>query len=1024
MNSISKFFVVSLLFGTFSLIAQTKIISGTVTDNNGQPLPGVSVIIDGKSIGTTTNFDGKYSINVSDQNSSLNFSYIGFKSSSLIAENGTLDVSLQPDLLGLDEVIVVGYGTAKKSDLTGAVSSVTGDDLLKAASNRPVEAIQGRVAGMNITKSSGRPGAGLKVRIRGIGSTNNSDPLYVVDGVPAGNDIDYLAPEDIKSIEVLKDASATAIYGNKGANGVVIVTTKSGQSLNKTEFNYSSYIGFAQAANTIDVLDAKDQATLILEAAGNDGISIPSSLNTRINYVLTNNSSGNNWQDLIFRDATQVNHYFGARGGLKTKEDASINYNLSATYFDEEGIVENTDFKKYIFNSRVEYQFNSNVRAGIHFDLFNKENGNFSEGIYDGPIPLALTTSPMDRGMNDAGELINTGTAFGLNPLLPIEHQKYSNNSTKSLGLRTWLDIDIAAGLSFSTTFKISSGFNHNKAYRPAYYLSENFNRAESELYDGRGEWLGYTSINVFNYNKTFAENHRLIATLGAEHSFYESDFFSGTGLNVPVEEALQYLNLATAYKEQLGAYQGQNGTESYFARAFYSFKDKYMFTGTVRYDGSSKFSGDNKWGVFPSFGTSWVLSEEQFVKDLGVFSQLKLRAGWGRVGNEASAQAGSDVANINNYAMFYVFNNTQYQGGTTTNIPTPDLKWEIIETTNIGLDAGFLDGNLKVTADYFIKDTNDMITRVSLPGYYPKDRPNANIGKMSNKGFEFATSYQNSIGNVNFNVGANISLVQNEVVKLNSESSAFIDGGYIDKLGYTTRTEAGEEIAYFYGYETNGIFRSDEELAANNGVQPNARVGDVRFVDRNGNDEIDAGDRTNLGSAVPDYTLGFNFALDYKGFDFSANIYAVQGVDLVNGMSLRLLEVNDYFNAYSSRMDRFHPTNNPTGTQPRVTLSDSNNNLRFSDRYVEDGSFIRLKNIQLGYTFDNGWTEKANIESLRLYVSGQNLFTFTDYSGFDPEVGDLTHDADGDVRSLGIGVDLGNYPQPRLLYVGLNLKF
>lgn len=1031
MNKNLRFILMTLFLVTYwTSFGQEKIVTGIVTDGSNQPLPGVTVMVKGGGThGTTTDFDGNFSIELKEVENGLVFSYMGFITQTIeVKSKMKLVVVLKTDMVGLNEVVVVGYGAMKKSDLTGAVVSVSGDVLEKAASNRALEAIQGRVSGLSISKSSGRPGAGMKVRIRGVGSTNNSDPLYVIDGVPSGTDMESIAPEDIKSIEVLKDASSTAIYGNKGANGVIIITTKSGSASDKPVFSFNSYYGISEVAHKVDLLNAHQQATLILEASENDGISVPSILAARTGYVIANNYKGTDWQDKIFKTGEQKNYNLSVRGGFTGDNDRRITYSVSGTFYDEEGVVENTGFRKYILNSKTEYKFNSKVKIGVQLNLFRKEYGDFDEGLYNGPIPLALTTSPMDSGLDADGNFIATGTALGSNPMLVTDHLKYSNNSTNSYGLRTWFDYNLTDDLNFRTNFKLSRGYTYNKVYRPKFYLNENFYRAESELYEGRGDWYSWTWINLLNYKKEFNDVHKIIATLGQESSYDQNSGLSGTGINVPEESRLQYLNLAKKYKEQLGSWQGQGGSLSFFTRVFYSYQNKYMVTGTLRYDGSSKFTGDNKWGLFPSVGASWKIDEENFMQDNSVFSALKFRVGWGRVGNEASAQSGSDVASIGNYGMYYVFNNVTSQGGTTTNIPTPDLKWEIVETSNIGLDMGFLEGNLSVTADYFTKDTKDMITRVALPGYFPKDRPNANIGTMSNKGFEVSANYRKSINDFKFNFGANISVIDNKIEKLNSDSAAYIDGGFIHKIGNTTRTEAGREIAYFYGYKTAGIFRSQNEIDTYTNtegdlIQPDAKVGDVKFVD-NGDGVLNEDDKRYLGSGQADFTYGFNFSVEYKGIDFSGNIYGVQGAEIVNGMSSRLLGVSDYYNAYSNRMDRFHPVNNPNGTQPRVTLSDNNNNLRFSDRYVEDGSYLRLKNIQIGYTFPKIITEKMNIDKLRFYVSGQNLVTFTHYKGYDPEIGDLTFDADADAGSLGIGVDLGNYPQPRLYYFGVNLTF
>ena len=1027
-------FILLILFlvSNWNIYSQERAVVGMVTDESGLPLPGVTVVIQGTTIGSTTDFDGNFTINITSNEDVLVFSFLGFKNQEIIVGTQTqISVTLKTDLVGLNEVVVVGYGTMQKSDLTGAVASVKGDVFQNYAANQPMQAMQGRVAGVNITQSSGQPGSAMKIRIRGYGSTNNSDPLYVIDGIPSGNSMEHIAPEDIANVEILKDASSTAIYGNRGANGVVIVTTKSGKATNKPVFSFNTYYGVGEVPNQIDLLDATQQGSLILEAAANDGISIPSDLLARIDYTIANNAEGMNWQDEIYRNSTQSNYNFSVRGGLfdGEEDDRNLMYSVSGTYYDEDGLIENTNFNKYMLQSKLDFQFSKNVKAGMEINLFHKENGDTPVGIYSGPVPLALKTSPMDRGVDDEGNLIATSTAFGQNPLYAVDQMKYVNNTTNSYGLRTWLDVNIIEGLDFKTTINLSRGFTHNKNYSPSYYLNENFYRDQSELYEARGEWYSWTWINVFNYTKTFNDVHKIIATLGEESSYNESSGFSGVGINVPEESDLRYLNLATEYKDKLGAWQGQNGTLSFFGRAFYSYKNKYMVTGTLRYDGSSKFSGDNVWGLFPSVGASWRMDEEDFIKDLNTFSALKLRLGWGRVGNEASAQGGSNVANIGNYGMYYVFNGIPYKGGTTTNIPTPDLRWEVIETTNIGVDLGFLDGDLAVTADYFIKNTEDMITRVALPGYYPKDYPNANVGTMSNKGFEFTANYGKVYDKFNFNVGANFTYLSNEVVKLNSDENAYIDGGYIDKLGYTTRTEKGHEMAYFYGYQTNGIFKTQEQLDAYVGedglpIQPNAKVGDIIFIDNNGNGIIDAEDRAKLGSGIPDFSYGFNFSLEFKGFDLSGDLFGVSGVEIVNGMGVYNLEVKDYINAYESRMDRYHPVNNPTGTGPRVTLSDANDNSRFSDRYVEDGSYLKLKNVQLGYTLPSNVYQSSFLTKVRFYVSGQNLLTFTNYSGYDPEFGDLIVDSNQDNSSLGIGVDLGTYPMPRFVYFGLNVTF
>lgn len=1021
----------ALLFVSFSVNGQT--ISGKVTEKeNGLPIPGVNIVVKGTTDGTITDLDGNYSIAV-PESATLVFSYIGYITQEVVVASQTvIDVSLETDATDLGEVVVVGYGTMKKSDLTGAVASVSGDALESSASNRAVESVAGRLAGVSVTRSSGVPGSGMKVRIRGTGSTNKSDPLYVVDGVPAGTDIDYIASEDIESIEVLKDASSTAIYGNRGANGVIIVTTKSGK-LQKPVFSFNSYYGVAQVPKKIDLVNAYEHATLIAEAAANDGSSLAADIKPRIDYVLANNSEGTDWQDEIFQLAALQNYNLSVRGGLASdkKADRNLTYSVSGSYYDEEGIIKNTGTKRYLLNSKTEFQFNSRVKAGMQLDLFSRERGNHSQGIYSSPISMALSTPPMDYGLDSNGEYVAMQT-FPLteNPFVTIDHNKHVKKGYTSYGLKTWLGIDIIEGLNFKTTLSLSKGFTHNKTFRPTFYLNASQNREKTELFEQRGENYGWTWINLINYTKIFADVHKIIATLGHESRYTRSSYFSATGLGLPSDEIYQYFSTAKEFSPIVGAGQGQTGVVSFFGRAFYSFADKYMITGTLRYDGSSKFSGDNVWGVFPSFGASWRLGEEGFIQDLGLFSNLKLRGGWGRVGNEASAQGGSDVANIGTYDMYYVFGGNVSSGGISTNIPTPDLRWEMVETTNVGLDIGVLDGDLNFTADYFIKNTKDMITKLALPDYFPKNRPNANIGEIRNSGIELSANYRKRIGDFTFNVGANLSFIQNEVVKLNVDDDAFLDGGHIEKLANVTRTQKGREIAYFYGYRTDGIFQSQDEIdayinAENELIQPDAKVGDVKFLDQNGNGEIDPDDRSYLGSGQPVSTYGFNFAVQYKGFDLAANFYGVYGNEIVNGMDSRLLDVKAYRVVYADRLDRFHPTNNPNSSQPRVTLADPNDNGRFSDRYIQDGSYVKLKTLQLGYTLPKSLTKKLKLQKVRVYVAGQNLISFNKYNGYDPEIGDLDDPHQGnDMKSLGIGVDLANFPQPRIFRGGINIQF
>ncbi|OWW24494.1 hypothetical protein B4Q04_14350 [Zobellia sp. OII3] len=1004
-----------------------EVVSGTVTDTNGQPLPGANIVEKGTTNGVTADFDGNFSLEVG-QDAIIVVSYIGFAAKE-IPVNGqtTVNVSLEESAAGLEEVVVIGYGTTKKRDLTGSVASVKGSDIEGFAGSRAIESLQGKAAGINIVKASGTPGDGVKVRIRGIGTINNSNPLYVIDGVPADN-MDNVDVNDIENIEILKDASATAIYGSRGANGVVMVSTKSGDKATKPIFSFNQYYSI----DTIDQYDLTagyEFAELYKEAMENDGTPFTGNKLELLDDAIANRTVGTNWQDEIFQTGSQENYQFSVTGGMQGKENRKIDYYISTSYNEVDGTVKNTSFNRLNLIGKLNLKFNDFVRAGIDLRYTSEERSGQrgQQDFWGSPISQALTAHPlMPVYMEDGSWGDMWFNEQQSNPAAKADFDKTQNLINANFNPRAWLELGIFKSLKFKTIFSYSNSFSKRKDYLPSYRVNSVQVNENSTLTQARTNSQSWYWNNVLTFNKSIAEKHDLTLTLGHEAQGSKNDGISITATaGVPEDEALRYINRGTEFGNPLSTV-GQSGLESYFGRLNYVFNDKYILTATVRTDGSYKFAPGNKWGTFPSLGFAWRLSDEGFIENLNLFSNLKFRAGWGRVGNQSSAAAYTYLSTVNRDNMYYSIDGTNaIQGGIPTATVNPELKWETVESTNFGLDFSFLQGKLGFTADYFLKETRDMIVQVPTPQYTSNTDPFQNVGKMENEGYEFSTSYTSSIGDLNFNIGANISFLSNEITDLGTKD--FIQGGRTNnKISpeYITRTEVGEEFAYFIGYEGDGIYTSQNQID-NSGLNntENITIGDARFVDKNNDGELNEEDYIKLGSAIPDYTWGFNAGLNYRSIDFGFTLIGVEGVETVNALRPHLLSGEGFRNLLPSRLNRYHPVNNPNGTEPRMTVQDPNENFsRMSDRYVEDGSFLKVRTIQLGYTLPLEIIEKIHLSKFRVYVSAQNMFTITNYSGFDPEIAELT--TNNSNSSLASGIDLGNYPIPKSLILGVNLSF
>ncbi|MDJ0363639.1 TonB-dependent receptor [Hymenobacter sp. H14-R3] len=1017
---LAAFLVLTLLLRPFGAAAQAQAVQGTVKDNKGEPAIGATVRLKAGTSGSTVDANGNFQLTVPSLNETLIVSFTGMTTQEVpLNGRSTVAVILAASEQALNDVVVIGYGTARKSDLTGSVASVTGKQLTQVATSDPVQALQGRVAGVTITSNSGQPGSGTRIRVRGVGTINNSDPLYVVDGFLT-SDISFLLPENIESTEILKDASATAIYGSRGANGVVVITTKHGKE-GKAQFNLSSYVGFQQIRKKLDLTTAAQYATLVSEAYANENKPLPADLAAQLPNAIATNAQGTNWQDLVSQRGIIESYSLSAAGGTEQNR-----YLVSGAYFQQDGIVKNSGLKKYIVRLNDDLVLSERIKAGLsatftHSQLLaNSAGGN---PLFNSSITASPISSPYNADGSYAYDQI---TSFTPNLARVIEEQQYNKTSTNDLFTNAYVDVKLIKGLSFRSNFGIRYTNNNPRVYLPKYYLGANDQRSISSLQDTRTETVGYVWSNFLNYSLDLGDNSSFSATLGQEA---QQTTFNGTQItafDVPANADLQYITAARNSVPSIGqVLPTDNSLLSYFARANYTYKDRYLLTGTVRLDQTSKFLPSVRRGVFPSVGAGWRISNEEFLKNVTAISLLKLRASYGGVGNQNAAPS-YGFASVALNQQNYVFNNTLTPGLAVAQLNNPNLKWETAITSDIGVDLDLLGSKLSFTADYFERRTKDMIALLPVPNYVGQGPPAANVAALRNRGLELALTYRDVIGKLGYTANVNLTTINNRITSLGG-ATPIASGNVLAQFGNTTLTDVGREVAYFYGLEDKGIFHNQGEVDAYKNadgslIQPNAKPGDVKYQDVNGDGKIDPTDRTYVGSATPRFSYGASLNLTYSGLDFQVLLYGVQGAEAVNAPSFNLLKSSSigssWSNFYASRLDRWSPSN-PTSDQPRMTSAKTDNDL-FSSRYVEDASYLRVRNVQLGYTLPTDLLSKYQVGSLRVYASVDNLFTITKYTGLDPEIS-----ASGYYNNpLAYGVDFGNYPQPRTYRLGVNVNF
>ena len=1017
-------------------------VSGVVTSAADQlPLIGVSVQVKGTSNGSITDLDGNYSVSVAS-GQTLVFSYIGFKTQEIqITNQKTLNVVMEEDSETLDEVVVVGYGVQKKKLVTGATVQVKGETLAKMNTNSPLQAMQGQTPGVNISSTSGQPGESMKVSIRGLGTVGNASPLYLIDGV--GGDISTLNPADIESIDVLKDAASAAIYGAQAANGVVLITTKSGKA-GKAQISFDAYYGWQTQARKADMLNAQEYMMIMDEQAVNSGNAPYDWSSYESIYDANGDVYDTDWVNSMFQNNAQTQSYtLGITGGSETST-----YAMSLGYMSQEGIVGGKDvsnYERYNFRINSEHKLFKDsdlLKVGEQVSFVYKMNNGISVGNqYNNTLRGAFGTSPLapiysDNNMYDSpyNDTTNSDWYNGDgNPYGSMMTNSNNENKDVTFSGNVYAELQPVKNLKFRTVFGAVYTTNEYRSFSPLYQFSiYSFNNTRTSAAQNMSHGLTMTWTNTATYDWTVGE-HAFNALLGMEMSRYSGTYLRGTtgmlrdGFD-DWDHAYLDNGTATSADNGLGADGHPNDetrTVSYFARFGWNWKETYMINATVRTDGSSRFARGNRYGVFPSVSAGWTISNEAFMEDTHDWLDfLKLRVSWGQVGNQNidNYQYTAPITSSNTY---YLFGNqvgadaqSGYWGAYPSRLANEDVTWETSEQTNIGIDARFLRSRLSLTADFYIKTTKDWLVEAPILATAGTGAPYINGGDVKNTGIELALTWNDQIGSdFQYNVGVNGAYNKNKVGNIPTEDG--IIHGDVNMLYDNTpefyRASNGHPIGYFWGFETAGIFQNqqqiDDWLAAGNGVlQSDPQPGDVIYVDQDHNGTIDDNDKVDLGNGTPDFTYGFNLGFSYKNFDFALNAYGAAGNQIVQSYRNHANSKANYTSAILGRW-----TGEGTSNRiPRVT--DTNINWQFSDLYIQDGDYLRISNITVGYDFAKLINLKA-ISQARLYFQVQNAFTFTKYDGMDPEIGYGTSDWVS-------GVDLGYYPRPRTFLVGVNLKF
>lgn len=977
-------------------------VRGTVVDTTGEPLIGASVVSEAdNSLGTVTNIDGKFALTVK-QGSKLIVSYIGYNSQVVnTGGNKNLMITLKEDAVALDQVVVVSYGTAKKQEIIGSVSSVNVKDLNSTPTTRMEQALQGKIAGVMVTQANGEPGAGMNISVRGVGTIGDSDPLYVIDGIPTKTGLNFINPSDIESISVLKDASAAAMYGSRAANGVVLVKTKSGKE-GRVTMDFDAYWGIQNNLKQFDMLDASEWASIRNEAFLNDN---PGGQKPWGN---TNLGKGTDWQDVILRTGIIQNYNLGLTGGSD-----KFQYAFSVNHFDQQGIIRYSDYDR----NSIRANFTANPVKWLQLGnntSFSRMKQSGVDVEVNGVLKNAVLSVPTMKVYNEDGSFAGPNTLLEGNARNPLAMAATSNinNLAYRFTDNVFAQFNILKGLTFKTSLGLDLLVENNRDFDPTYQEGDTNNTVASlnQATNMQFDWIWENIVNYkFNLGKN---NFTLLAGFSMEENVKDWEDITKSKF-VGNYDYLQYLNNGSVVDaSDVKGLREEWSMVSYFGRLDYNYDNRYLFSASVRADGSSRFAEGNRYSVFPSFALGWRLSSEKFAQDWKWLDDMKIKASWGQLGNQ----------DIGLYAFrgvmapyYYNINGSAVTGYAPAQAYNPNISWETTTQTDLGFELSILKGALSLEADYYVKTTKDMLVQLpvsSTSGFATGAYENA--GKIRNSGFELTVSHAKRSGEFKYDISANFTTIKNEVLSLGGQEKPIDDNIFFD---YTVRTQKGQPMRQMYGYVMEGIYQNAAEIKEHlyNTESPSFQPGDVRYKDLNHNGRFDAGDRTEIGNTLPKFLYGLNLSASYKGFDFAAQFQGVGGNDIYNVAKFWSENTSETHNYGKSVLNSWRGEGT-SNTMPRLTLGSTQNNVA-STRYVEKGDYVRLKNLQIGYTLPRSWMKKMNIRSLRIYANAQNLFTITGYSGFNPEVGTSRVD-----NRSSYGLDEITYPQARTFTFGINL--
>lgn len=986
---------------------QAKTVTGTVTDVSGEPIIGANIRIKGTTTGTITDIDGNFSIEAEPQ-SVIEVSYIGYLTQETVINNQkSIRFLLKEDTKTLDEVVVIGYGVQKKADLTGSVANINTEKLNTQSNANIGQALQGKIAGVDIVSQGGAPGSGTRIMVRGIGTLNNASPLYIVDGMYM-NSIDHINPNDIASIDVLKDASSAAIYGSRAANGVIIVTTKEGSNTEgKPIIDLSVNLGISTASKFLDMLDAKGWAevtTIARQAIGKPALDMATDLA---------NKPDNDWQDIMFRPALMQNYNLAVKGGGKYST-----YYTGLGYFNQDGIVKGTNYQRYNIQSKNDYK-RGIFSAGTNLIISFSHDKPLHQELRGGMIGTILQSVPTLEKYDDTREGGYGGTYGDVvnipHPLAIIDDNIMDRyNENVKIFANLYAQIELFKGLKYKLNLTPDFSFERYKNYLNKYDFGLATNSI-TQLTERQRRRRNILVENLLTFDRTFGE-HKISALAG--YTYQDSRFRHIQAYGEGLPQGLEEIDAATTNRSNEGN-SWRSVLTSILGRVFYSYQNKYLFTATIRRDGSSKFGKNNRYGYFPSFSLGWNVAEEKFMENVHWLDQLKLRGGYGVLGNQEidNYQYSSTITTGINYPDG---NGGLLQGAFPKNFANPDIKWEETAMTNVGIDFMAFNNRLSLTADYYVKNTKDILLTVPIPiSSGGANDPIRNAGKIRNNGFEFNLGWMDQ-PNPDISYGINLigSFNKNKVIAMGSESGS-IKGGSTNQNITTSETKVGYPIGGYWLISTAGYFNSQEEVDAyakdGKKIQPAAEPGDIKFVDANNDGVINDDDRVFQGSPFPDFTFALNGNMRYKNFDLSIGLQGVLGNKIYNATRQTLEDVTKGSNFLASCLDYWTPENK-NASHPRLTWDDPNRNTRAeSDRYLENGSYLRLRSVQLGYTFPQTWFKGA-IQHARVYINAENLFTITSYSGYSPDV-----NAD---NANYRGFDNFIYPTNRTFMLGLNVTF